>query len=55
MSPGADASRLRTALLLEREFRAYSNGFYARATDSLDPDPRFPFCLHRLITERGNI
>lgn len=55
MSPGADASRLRTALLLEREFRAYSNGFYARATNSLDPDPRLPFCLHRLITERGNI
>jgi len=55
MSPGADASRLRTARRVEREYTAYSDRVYARATGTVDPDPQHPFCLYRLIRAGGNI
>lgn len=54
-SPGADASRLRTARRVEREYAAYSDRVYARATGTVDPDPQHPFCLYRLINAGGNI
>ncbi|MFI8528150.1 hypothetical protein ACIGB8_27070 [Promicromonospora sukumoe] len=55
MSPGADASRLRAARRVEREYVAYSDRVYARATGTVDPDPQHPFCLYRLIKAGGNI
>ena len=55
MGPGANASRLRTARRVEREYTAYSNRVYARATGTVDPDPQHPFCLYRLIKAGGNI
>lgn len=55
MSPGAGASRLRTARRVWQEYVAYSQRVYDSQIWTYDPDPQPSFCLHRLIEAGGNI
>ncbi|WP_423464181.1 hypothetical protein ACO229_06405 [Promicromonospora sp. MS192] len=55
MSPGADASRLRTARRVWAEYVTYSQKVYDSQHWTYDPDPRPSFCLYPLIEAGGNI
>ncbi|MFI9488569.1 hypothetical protein ACIG47_19435 [Promicromonospora sp. NPDC052451] len=54
MSPGANASRLRTARRVWAEYVTYSQKVYDSQRWTYDPDPRPSFCLYPLIEAGGN-
>ncbi|MDR7381270.1 hypothetical protein [Promicromonospora iranensis] len=55
MSPGANASRLRTARRVWREYQTYSQTVYDSQIWTYDPDPQPSFCLYPLIEAGGSI
>jgi hypothetical protein len=55
MNSGANASRLRTARRVWREYQAYSRRVYDSQIWTYDPDPQPSFCLYPLIEAGGNI